>query len=422
MTTVLEQGTSPEELRRERERRITSAIALEIPDRVPISCDLSFFAAKYAGVPCSAAYYDWDIWLDAYRKTLDEFRPDTAFIQPLESGKGLELLDPAILRWPGHGAPADHGMQSIEIEGLKDDEYDFLMTNPADYLIRHHLPRVFRGLEVLSMLPELSDPTSWLEPWAGESIAMWVTDPEVEAALAKLQKAGREIRKCKARMAEFTKLMDDYGFPQMYQGELMPPFDVVSHSCRGMKGTMLDMFRQPDKLLELCDFLLVEALKRPVPPPNENGQIRMFMTNTRGSDNFMSTQQFDKFYWPTFYKMVMSLIDRGAIPCVFFEGNFDSRLEYLLDIPKGKMLVRLDRTDIFKAKEILGGHLCLEGNVPVSLLQMGTVQEVEEYCRKLIDVVGKDGGLILSPRSSTEEVKPENLKAMIEFTKEYGRY
>jgi len=124
-----------------------------------------------------------------------------------------------------------------------------------------------------------------------------------------------------------------------------------------------------------------------------------------------SSDLFDKFYWPTFYKMVMSLIDRGAIPCVFFEGNFDSRLEYLLDIPKGKMLVRLDRTDIFKA-----------GNVPVSLLQMGTVQEVEDYCKKLIDVVGKDGGLILSPRSSTEEVKPENLKAMIEFTKEYGRY
>jgi hypothetical protein len=44
------------------------------------------------------------------------------------------------------------------------------------------------------------------------------------------------------------------------------------------------------------------------------------------------------------------------------------------------------------------------------------------YCKKLIDVVGKGGGYILGPRSSTDEVKPENLKAMIEFTKEYGRY
>jgi uroporphyrinogen-III decarboxylase len=84
--------------------------------------------------------------------------------------------------------------------------------------------------------------------------------------------------------------------------------------------------------------------------------------------------------------------------------------------------VRLDRTDIFKAKEILKDHLCIEGNVPCSLLQIGSVPEVQDYCRKLIDVVGKGGGYIMGPRSSTDEVKPENLKAMIEFTKEYGRY
>jgi hypothetical protein len=422
MSKGLEVGKTPQELRRERERRITDAINLEIPDRVPVGCELGFFVARYAGIPCSAAYYDWDAWMAAYRKALDEFQPDMAFVQPVESGKAMEYLDPTILRWPGYGVDPNHGMQSIEIEGLKDDEYDFFLTNPADYLIRRHLPRVFRGLKVLSMLPELSDTTGWLEPYAGERIAMWVTDPEVGAAFEKLWEAGREIRKCKARSAEFDQLMMDYGLPQMYQGDIMPPFDVVSHSLRGMKGTMLDMFRQPAKLLEACDFLLEKALERPLPEPNESGHIRMFMTNTRGSDNFMSTQQFETFYWPTFKKLVMSLIERGATPCVFFEGNFDSRLEYLLDFPKGKMLVRLDRTDIFKAKEILGGHLCIEGNVPSTLLQMGSVQEVKDHCKKLIDVVGKDGGFILGPRSSTDEVKPENLKAMIEFTKEYGRY
>jgi len=60
--------------------------------------------------------------------------------------------------------------------------------------------------------------------------------------------------------------------------------------------------------------------------------------------------------------------------------------------------------------------------VPSSLLQIGSVQDVKDYCKKLIDVVGKDGGYILRPRSSTDEVRPENLQAMIEFTKEYGRY
>lgn len=53
---------------------------------------------------------------------------------------------------------------------------------------------------------------------------------------------------------------------------------------------------------------------------------------------------------------------------------------------------------------------------------MGSAQDVKEYCKKLIDVVGRDGGLILSPRNSAHLAKPEILKAMTDFTKEYGRY
>ena len=107
---------------------------------------------------------------------------------------------------------------------------------------------------------------------------------------------------------------------------------------------------------------------------------------------------------------------------IFFEGKFDSRVEYLLELPKGKFIARFDTTDIYRAKEILKGHCCIEGNIPSSLLQVGTKDEVIAYCKKLIDVCGKDGGYILSPRSSTDEVKPENLIAMIDFSKEYGVY
>jgi uroporphyrinogen-III decarboxylase len=271
------------------------------------------------------------------------------------------------------------------------------------------------------MLPKLSD-TSWIEPWSAQNLAIWLTEPKIEAALKNLQEAGRELRKWQPKMEEFNQVLKDFGIPQLYQGGVLPPFDVISHSVRGMKGTMLDMYRRPDKLLAACDFLLEKTLAKPLPPPNEYGNLRMFMTNTRGSDDFMSMKQFKTFYWPTFKKLVLTLIERGATPCIFFEGNFTSRLEYLLEFPKGKMLARFDTTDIFKAKEILKDHCCIEGNVPSSLLQMGSAQEVKDYCKKLIDVVGKGGGYILGPRSSTDEVKPENLKAMIEFTKEYGRY
>ena len=421
MNKGLEQGKTAAELRREREQRVTDAIRLKTTDRVPVICSLGYFVAKYTGISCSAAYYDADAWLAAYRKTLEDFRPDMSFTQAFSPGKALEYLNPRFMRWPGHGVDPNHGHQAIEIESLQDDEYDLFVNNPADYMIRHRLPRIYGSLEGLSMLPALSN-TSWIEPWAAQTLALLFTEPKMEAMIEALQKAGREIRKWQSKQEEFNQILLDFGIPQLFQGAAMPPFDVVSHSVRGMKGTMLDMYRRPDKLLELCEFLLNKTLEKPLPKPNEYGNLRIFMTNTRGSDDFMSMKQFETFYWPTFKKLVMTLIGRGATPCIFFEGTFTSRLEYLLEFPKGSILVRLDRTDIFKAKEILKDHLCIEGNVPSSLLQIGSVQDVKDYCKKLIDAVGKGGGYILGPRSSTDEVRPENLKAMIEFTKEYGRY
>ena len=64
-----------------------------------------------------------------------------------------------------------------------------------------------------------------------------------------------------------------------------------------------------------------------------------------------------------------------------------SRLEYLLEFPKGKVLARFEKTDIFRAKDILKGHLCIEGNVPSSILQMATVDDVKIHCKNLLITV-----------------------------------
>ncbi len=60
-------------------------------------------------------------------------------------------------------------------------------------------------------------------------------------------------------------------------------------------------------------------------------------------------------------------------------------------------------------------------DVPGFLLQTGTVSEVEDYCRNLINVCGKDGGFIMTA-TALDEARPENVKAMIDITKSYGSY
>jgi hypothetical protein len=412
-------GKSARQLRAEREKRVMDTIHLKIPDRVPVICGMGFFPARYAGIPFAAAYYDYDAWYDAYRKTLLDFPADFIFPHTFMPGKALEILNPRQIRWPGYNSDPSHGHQAIEIDNMRSDEYEAYIEDPSDYMLRTHLSRVSDNLAGLAKLPKLSGLTGM---FGAQALGVALASREVSRAILTLQKTGREIIKWQKRSARFNRMMEECGFPQYFQGAAGPPFDIISHSMRGMNGTMQDMFRQPDKVLRACEKILELTLARPLPRPSENGHIRIFMTNTRGSVDFMSAAHFDKFYWPTFKKLVTTLIERGATPCIFFEGNFTSRLEYLLQFPQGKFLVRLDTTDIYKAKEVLKNHACIQGNVPSSLLQVGTVRQVKDYCKNLIDTVGQGGGFILSPRSSTDEVKPENLKAMIDFTQEYGVY
>jgi uroporphyrinogen-III decarboxylase len=188
-----------------------------------------------------------------------------------------------------------------------------------------------------------------------------------------------------------------------------------------MKGTMLDMYRHSDQLLAACDRLLQWRISRALPadPKKRGNPKRLFLALHRGAQGFMSKKQFEKFYWPGLKKAMMKSIELGFVPMPFCEGAYGDRLEYFLELPKGKVVAHFDLTDMFKAKEVLKDHVCIMGNVPSSLLQVGSTHDVDEYCKKLIQVCGKGGGFILTNGSSIDEAKPENIRAMVEAAKKY---
>ncbi len=185
---------------------------------------------------------------------------------------------------------------------------------------------------------------------------------------------------------------------------------------------MLDMFRQPDKLLELLDKFLPITIDTGLALAEISGNPRVFMSVNRGADGLMSPEQFETFYYPGFKKVVLALVDAGLTPCIHFQGCFDSRLEYFTELPKGRILGLFDRTDVFKAKEILGDIMCIGGNMPLTLLRTGTPEQIKDYSKKLIDVVGKDGGFVMTANTVMDDADPELVKGWIDFTKEYGVY
>ena len=73
----------------------------------------------------------------------------------------------------------------------------------------------------------------------------------------------------------------------------------------------------------------------------------------------------------------------GMVHIPFYEGDWAQRLEYLLELPKGKTLARFALTNLVKARETLKGHTCIMGGVPHTLLQVASPSEIEDYCKNL---------------------------------------
>ncbi len=406
---------------KERVTRIKDAVQLKKkPDRVPVFPFVGFFAAFNAGMTAEEAMYDFDKFSEAAKRYVLDFEPDahaSLFVQG--PGKVFDILDYKLYGWPGHGVSPNHGYQCLEAEYMKADEYDDLIQDPSYFFNSIYFPRIFGKLEPFKMLAPL---TGVLElPFTGPVLYPYGL-PEVQAAYKALLEAGSESLKWVGYLLAYEKGMAESGFPLFYGWFTKTPFDVIGDTLRGTRGIMLDMYRQPDKLLQALEAITPLTIKLGVTMAKTNGRPLVLIPLHKGADGFMSDEQFKTFYWPTFRKMLMGIIDEGCVPFLYVEGSYNSRLEIIKDVPRGKTIWSFDTTDMAKAKKILGDVACIGGNMPVSLLTIGTPQEVKDYTKKLIDTAGKDGGYIMVSGVVIDEAKPENLKAMIDATKEYGVY
>jgi len=82
-----------------------------------------------------------------------------------------------------------------------------------------------------------------------------------------------------------------------------------------------------------------------------------------------------------------------------------------------------DKTDMARAKKMIGDTCAISGNVPASLMITGTPKEVKEYCRGLIETCAPGGGYTLSGGCTATETKnPDNFRVYMEAAVEYGTY
>lgn len=415
---------SPPELYDERIRRVKDAIALNVPDRVPIVSPVQKFVYYYSEVTMKEVMYDYDKAKEACKKFVYDFQPDMDFGPWFAlPGKALDIVDLKWMRWPGNGGLDDDNMyQFIEDEYMKEDEYDEFNFDLTHFLLTKWLPRSVGNAKGLEKFPVVRNAM-----WFGWfPVCLSFCSEELMHAFETLKKAGEELQQYYGAVGSyFEEIKNEKGFPAAAGSFAWAPFDLIGDTLRGTKGVLTDIILNPDKLEEAVSRMVPIGIDMGVNGLKASGNPFCWIWLHKGMDCFMSDQQFHRFYWKPFKQMIEGLVAGGVTPMIYGEGALKTRVKYFTELPKGKCMIHFEEASIeemAEAKDILKDVACISGNIPNLLFSMGTPEDIRDYCKKLIDTCGKDGGYIMDTSALLDEAKPENVNAWFDFTHEYGVY
>ena len=404
-------------------KRITDAAALKETDRVPIIPILQCYPVFHAGYTMKDVLYDFDKGAESFVKFAREYKPDAmmghAYIY-IGCGPMFELMKSKNMVWAG--APgttiSDNSIhQFIEYPVLLEDDMEFFSKDYTGWLTQKGFPATSGLLE-----PFASIGLHGMSPTMEVSIlANAFSTPEMRQTIETFWKIADMKKDLDARTDGLNKQLEDEGFPIMHMGMAMVPFDSYSDFFRGTIETMMDLFERPETIENYCKTNLAQVLQS----IRMQGQFLkgkwVFMPLHKGMDAFLSGEHYSKFYWSYLQRIIEEIINQGMTPYIYTEGKYDSRLEFLKDVPKGKVVYHFEQCDMVRAKKVLGDTACISGGFSTYLLDYGTRQQVTDECKRLIDGCAAGGGYIFETAHGFDHSKPENVEAMFDTVMTYGK-
>jgi uroporphyrinogen-III decarboxylase len=393
-----------EQLYTERLSRYTAAMRNEKPDKIPIRPFVAEFTAKYAGYTCQEVTHDYNKAFAAVRKCAADFDWDAVVGNMVYVWTGLtQAIGLKYYGVPGIDIPADTGFQyrepPEEAAFMKPQEYDQLIEDPTGFLFNVWLPRVSADVSEIGQPASYRNNLSFLK--GGMAMLSYFNSFGQQNAL----------------------LRSESGTVSAIAGILKAPFDILADKLRGYLGLVTDLLERPEKVMAACEALMPHLLHIALSgaDPDKNVPIGFWMH--RGCVPFISHEHFDKFYWPTLKPIIEEIWERGHQVLFYAEGDWNAHLKSFAELPDKSIVYHVDKADIFEVHKAIGRKFCISGGIDNVLLSYGTEDEVRECCKKVIDGVAGDGGYIMDASAIIQnDASIENIRAMTEFTREYGVY
>jgi hypothetical protein len=404
----------------ERLKIYENAVSLKQEGRVCIAPQTIYLPIfMYGETTVKEVMQDYRNAIPSWLRYHNEYKPDLYWdpgsIVPL---RPLEELDCQYVRWPGRHLGENTGFQVLDHEFMSADEYVEYADDPTGFMIRKILPRHYKNLDGLKMI-DLSGAIYFSAFFSMIPFAL----PPVRQALAAMTATAEHMLDYSAALNEMKMRFAAEGWPAASDYVALAPFDVFNDLFRGLVNTTMDMVECPDELLlaiNAATKIQVRRIKEFMARFPNTRTVYFYLHN--GTDYFMSPEMFGKFYWPGLKACIEAVIAMGGIARVYTEEKFDQKLDFLADVPKGKVVYHLINSDLKLAKKKLGGIACISGGIDGTALYYGTPDQVERNVRETLDIVMQDGGYILDTSVSLDLAKPENLNRMFETALKYGCY
>jgi len=253
-------------------------------------------------------------------------------------------------------------------------------------------------------------------------LARGFSSPEAKEMISKLWKIHDINSELMAKNAALENKLEEMGYPVLMRGIALVPYDNYSDFFRGTVPTMYDLYGREDVVTQYTEMNL----------PHMLAQVEMFsqlfpgkccfMPLHKGMDKFLSDKHYAELYWKDLQAIILHIIKCGMVPYIYTEGPYTSRLEFLKDVPPGKVIYHFEECDMLLAKKVLGDVACISGGFNVTMLNYSTKQQVIDEVKRLIDGCAPGGGFIFETSCGMDEVKIENVEAMFETVKTYGKY
>jgi uroporphyrinogen-III decarboxylase len=281
---------------------------------------------------------------------------------------------------PGRDLPDDSLWQVDEAEVMTVEDYDTIIDKGWPAFLAGYLPRVIDADEIQAN-------RAWLD----------------------------------ANLAGTIQRFRDRGFVPISYGAVSIPFEYLC-GARSLQEFFLDLYRRPDTVKAAMDRMLPDLLRAGIGAARRSGVPGIWVGGWRAASALLAPRLWNEFVFPYYLEMVRALAERDVTCVLHFDQDWTRDLGRLRELPARRCLLNLDgMTDIRKAKEILGDHMAIMGDVPAALFSVGTPDDVYRYVRDLVGDVGPTG-LILCPGCDAPiDATPENMEAFVAASCDCGR-